>query len=65
MDRGRTLIDDMADQHDIADCDVVVDGNGERQQSSDTPDQIGEPRRSPVSSPQPVPKKDDYEEVPF
>ena len=64
MDRGRTLIDDMADQHDEADCVTVRDDNGELQTSSDTPDRIGEPAPTPAPAPRPV-QPGEYEEEPF
>ena len=59
MDRGRTLTEERAEQHSFSDCDTFVDGNGELQQSSDTPDRIGEPLPTPAPAPRPVQPSDE------
>ena len=59
MDRGRTLIEQRDEQRAIADCEMFVDGNGEVQHSSDSPDRIGEPAPTPAPAPRPVEPSDE------
>ena len=47
QNRGQTLAEQMAEYHNLADCDTFIDSNGEVGYSSNTPDRIGEPPPRP------------------